>query len=240
VQRRHFKGWWGRNSGLLAFAGYLFWHSAIAAAQHQPVLDGTWRLDPSITRLVPVGGRDIPFTRQGRTDYHENRTSAAKGDFDFDQTRTACSSPGLPRLMLIPDRFRIFQRERVVTMLFEWNRQFRQIDMQGGAHERPPADSMNGVSYGRWEGDILVVNSLGFLPGKLLDNALPSSESLELLERIRLKDNDTLEDLVTITDPVNFTRPWQADLTYKRQPDEQFPEDLCLDRMQESRPVLPR
>lgn len=240
MKRRHFNGWLARNAALMALAGYMTWHPASAAAQQQTSLDGVWKLAPAITKLVPVGGADIPFSRQGRTDYQQNRMSAAKGDFDFDQTRTTCSSPGLPRIMLIPERFRIYQRERLVTMMFEWNRQLRQIDVQGGPEERPPADSMNGVSYGHWEGDALVVKSLGFLPGKLLDNNLPSSESLELLERIRLEDKDTLEDLLTVTDPVNFTRPWQALLSYKRQADEQFPEDLCLDRMKEGRPVLPR
>ncbi len=240
VKRQDFKGWVRRSATLAAFLGYVIWHPATAAAHQQPSLDGVWKLVPSITKLVPAGGGDIPFSAQGRTDYQENRASAAKGNFDFDQTKSTCSSPGLPRLMLIPDRFRIFQRERIVTMMFEWNSQLRQIDMRGGPEERPPADSMNGVSYGRWEGDALVVKSLGFLPGKLLDGVLPSSESLELHERIRLKDKNTLDDQVTITDPVNFTRPWKAILTYKRQADEQFPQDLCLDRKKAGQPVLPR
>jgi hypothetical protein len=240
VKIKEFKVWLGRNALLVAFAGCLVWHPATATAQQRASLDGTWKLVPAITRLVPIGGGEFPFTKQGRTDYKKNRASAAKGNFDFDQTRTTCSSPGLPRLMLIPDRFRVFQREHALTMMFEWNRLIRQIDLRGGAQVRPPVDSMIGVSYGHWEGDTLVAKSVGFLPGKLLDNELPSSESLELLERIRLKDNDTLEDLLTITDPVNFTRPWQAVLTYERQPDELFPEELCLDRKNEGRPVLPR
>jgi hypothetical protein len=239
VKKTDFKALCRISASLAALIGCVFCHSATAAAQQHPDLDGVWKRVPAISKLVPVAGGEVPFSKQGQADYQENRESAAKGDFGFDQTMATCSSPGLPRLMVIPERFRIFQRERVVTMMFEWNRQFRQIDMRGGPQERPPADSMIGVSYGHWEGDALVVKSLGFLPGKLLDSELPSSESLELLERIRLKDHDTLEDLITITDPVNFTRPWQATLTYKRQADEQFPEDLCLDRKKAGQPVLP-
>lgn len=234
VKRTDLKSW---MVGLVALAGCAL---SLPAAAQQASLDGVWKLAPAVARLTPAEGGEVPFSKQGLADYQLNRKSAAKGDFGFDQTRTSCSSPGLPRLMVIPSRFRIFQRERVVMMMFEWNRLYRQIDLRGGPQERPLTDSMIGVSYGRWEGDTLVVNSLGFLPGKLLDSELPSSEELTLVERIRLKDKDTLEDVVTITDPVNFTRPWQAVLTYKRQPDEQLPEDLCLDRKKAGQTVLPR
>jgi len=240
VKKKNFKEWLRRNAGLLAVAGLLAWHPGIAGAQPSASLDGTWKLAPAITRLAPVGGGAIPFTKQGRADYKANKASAAKGDFDFDQTRSACSSPGLPRLMLVPDRFRIFQRERAVTMMFEWNSLIRQIELRAGLPVRPPVDSMIGSSQGQWEGDTLVARTVGFLPGKLLDDELPGSEALELLERIRLKDKDTLEDLLTITDPVNFTRPWQAVLTFQRHADGLFPEDLCLDRKAEGRPELPR
>jgi len=233
------KRWLARNAACVALAGCLSWLPATATAEQRASLDGTWKLAPAITRLVPVGGGALPFTKQGRADHKANKASAAKGDFDFDQTRSACSSPGLPRLMVIPDRFRIFQRERAVTMVFEWNNLVRQVDLRPGPQVRPPVDSMIGSSQGHWEGDTLVAKTVGFLPGKLLDDELPSSESLELLERIHLKDKDTLEDLLTITDPVNFTRPWAALLTYVRQADGQFPEDLCLDRKAEGRALLP-
>jgi hypothetical protein len=239
VKKKDFKDRLWRNAGLLAFAGCLAWHSGIATADTRASLDGTWKRVPGMSRLVPVGGGTPPFTKQGRSDYKANKASAAKGDFDFDQTRSTCSSPGLPRLMVIPDRFRVFQRERAVTMLFEWNNLVRQVDLRAGPQERPPVDSMIGFSQGHWEGDTLVAKTVGFLPGRLLDDELPGSEALELLERIRLEDKDTLEDLLTITDTVNYSRSWQAILTYTRQPDGPFPEDLCLDRKAEGRAVLP-
>jgi hypothetical protein len=107
-----------------------------------------------------------------------------------------------------------------------------------GAHGQ--ASDLNGFSSGHWEGDTLVVKSFAFATDKLLDNYLPSSESLELLERVRLLDSDTLEDRITITDPANFTRPWETAITYKRQPDEPLPEDVCLDRKSAGAAPLPR
>lgn len=223
--------------GVLALAGAAL---SLPASAQQASLEGTWKLVPAQTALVPIDGGKVPFTKEGLADYDANRKAAAKRDLSFDQAASICSSPGLPRLMLTSDRFRILQRDTVVTMMFEWNRLFRQIEMRDVPAKRPEVDSMNGVSFGHWEGDTLVVKSLGFFPGKLLDNFVSATDTLELVERIRLKDRDTLEDRITITDPASFTQPWDTVLTYKRQPDAPFPEDLCLDRKKAGRTTWPR
>jgi hypothetical protein len=62
---------------------------------------------------------------------------------------------------------------------------------------------------------------------------------MKVTERFRLIDADTLEDRITIEDPAYFTRPWEAVLTYKRQPAALFPEDVCLDRLEANKPALP-
>lgn len=227
-----------RSALTVAFAGLLAGVPAVASAQATANLEGTWKLAAPQVTLKPVDGGEIPFTKDGKTYYDQNRKSAAKKDIDFDQSASVCSSPGLPRIMLTANRFRILQRERVVTILFEWNRLFRQIDLRGGEQKEPEVGTMNGLSFGKWEGDTLVVNSFGFLPDKLIDNYVSGSEQLKLVERLRLKDQNTLEDRITITDPQNFTRPWETVLTYKRQPDQPFPEDNCLDRKVAGQKVL--
>jgi hypothetical protein len=130
-------------------------------------------------------------------------------------------------------------RADVVTMMFEWNRLLRQVNLLDEPTE-PDWGTVSGRSWGRWEGAELVVRSHGFSRKKLLDNLMPNSDDLQLLERFRLKDRNTLEDRITITDPKVFTKPWDAVLTYKRQPDELFPEDVCLDRKAAGQPPLPR
>jgi hypothetical protein len=128
----------------------------------------------------------------------------------------------------------------VVTLAFEWNRLFRQIELRNVAQIRPEIGTMNGLSFGTWQGDTLVIKSFGFLPDKLLDNYVAASDALELVERLRLVDQDTLEDRITVTDPQTFTRPWEAVLTFKRQADEPFAEDSCLDRRMPGQATLPR
>jgi len=63
---------------------------------------------------------------------------------------------------------------------------------------------------------------------------------MKVTEHIRLLDHNTLQDRITIEDPAYFTRPWDAVVTYKRQPPALFPEDVCLDRLQAHQPVFPQ
>ncbi|WP_428312864.1 hypothetical protein [Hydrocarboniphaga sp.] len=204
---------------------------AINAHAAESSLDGVWKLSPAQSELQPVDGKKLPFTDGGRAQYEKNLAAAARKDYSFDATTTRCSSPGLPRLMLTPKLIRIYQRPQIVTMLFEWNRLFRQIEMRPGKREKLDTATMNGQSFGRWEGATLVVESYDLSERKLLDGLIPNSEKLELVERIRLRDSATLEDRITIKDPEIFSRSWDAVLTYKRQSDALFPflEDVCLD-----------
>jgi hypothetical protein len=87
-----------------------------------------------------------------------------------------------------------------------------------------------------------VVHSSKFATRKLLDNLLPSGEQLELTERFQLRNKNMLENRITISDPENFTRPWDAVVTYKRLADDVFPfaEDICLERKDAGQAPWPR
>jgi hypothetical protein len=127
---------------------------------------------------------------------------------------------------------------------FEWNRLFRQIDMgltlprNRIGEEDAAVGRAVPISNGKWEDDTLVVTTEGFSDNTLVDNLVPHGYDLKLTERIRLKDADTLEDRITIEDPEYFTRPWETVVTYKRQPDAAFAEDVCLDRLWSGQPTL--
>jgi len=208
---------------------------SVAAA---PVnVEGTWKISAAQDSFKPEGGA-IPFTEKGRQRYQENKRYLAKHNFDeYDYASARCASPGLPRLMLTPDRFRIWQRPGLTVFQFEWNRLFRQVDMGGLPQQirNGGDDELVGravpTSKGRWEGDTLVLNTEGFAENTLIDNLVPHGYDLKLTERMRLKDADTLENRITIEDPEYFTRPWEASVTYKRQPDSAFAEQVCLGKL---------
>ena len=209
-------------------------------------LEGVWQLAAPQSFFKPEGGA-IPFTTEGRKRYRQNKRFQAQGKIEeYDYAKTRCASPGLPRLMITPERFRIWQRTGVTTFQFEWNRLFRQIDMGGlipqtrvgagsSALGAPGNDALVGraipISQGKWEGDTLVVTTEGFADNTLVDDLVPHGYDMKLTERIRLRDNDTLENRITIEDPEFFTKPWQTIVTYKRQPDALFPENVCLDSL---------
>lgn len=207
-------------------------------------LEGTWKIVAPQGAFQAEGGA-IPFTAQGRKIYQQNKRHQARRDYEqYDYAMARCASPGLPRLMLTPDRFRIWQRPGLIMFLFEWNRLFRQIDM-GGLLQLPRVGPGAGqdvseeivgraipIAKGRWEGDALVASTTGFSATELIDDLVPHGRKLKLTERMRLRDSNTLEDRITIEDPEHFTRPWETVIVYTRQPNDAFPENVCLDRLQ--------
>jgi hypothetical protein len=133
----------------------------------------------------------------------------------------------MPRMIaLYPVEF-IIQPHRT-TMLFEQYSQVRRIWTDGRKHEEDPDPGFVGDSIGRWEGDTLVVDTIG-IRGDLTFDTLgtPHSDALHIVERIRKTDPDTIEDRITIEDPKAFTRPWVVTRHYKRQPDWRIFEFNC-------------
>lgn len=203
--------------------------SAVAAsalpAYAAPEFQGVWRIAKPTVSLRPAQG-EIPFTAKGKALYAANRAARAKGDFTYDLTQARCSSPGPSRMMLTPDRFRILQLPTLITLQFEWNRLYRHVDMRGGKLEEPLIGPMMGFSTGRWNGDSLEITTQYISERTLLDALIPHTDALKLTERLRLIDADTLEDRLTFDDPETFTRPWEASITYRREAESAFREDV--------------
>lgn len=211
-------------------------------------LEGTWRLSgPRAAFLTDVSA--IPFTEAGRKRYEQNKANLAKGNYGaYDMANARCASPGVPRLMLTPARFRVWQRRGMVQFQFEWNRLTRQIIMAdlmpqirvGGIG--PADEALVGrtvpLAKGSWQGDTLVVSSEGFDDTTLIDNLVPHGRRMKVTEHIRLRSRNTLEDRIRIEDADYFTQPWEAVVTYSRQADDAFPEDVCLDRLGSGKPTL--
>jgi hypothetical protein len=101
-----------------------------------------------------------------------------------------------------------------ILQFFEYRHDWREIWMDGRSlpalEETWP--QFNGFSVGRWEDDTLIVESVGFDDRSWVDKfGHPHSAQMRLEERYRRLDADTLELVLTITDPVVYSRPWQSD-----------------------------
>jgi len=82
--------------------------------------------------------------------------------------------------------------------------------MDGRPHPKDPNPTWLGDSIGRWDGDTLVVDTVGFNGKSWIDAAgLATTESLHVIERIRRIDRGHLEIEHTIDDPQAYTKPWK-------------------------------
>ncbi len=229
-------------AGALLAAGI----AASAAAQPAaPNLEGVWKIVAPTTTLKPVNG-PVPFTAQGRKQYEENKRLQAKRRlrrlrhhaFAMQQSGHATAHADASNAS------RSGSGSGVLTFDFEWNRALRQIDASG----LPPKEdflgqglvpTMTGTSKGHWEGDTWSLRPANLSDRTLLDDLVPHTQDMKVIEHLRLVDPDTLEDRITIEDPAYFKRPWDAVVTYKRQPAALFPEDVCLDRHDAHQPAFP-
>lgn len=143
----------------------------------------------------------------------------------------------------------ILQGHNQIVMMNEWVAVPRRIYMDGRGH--PPAEDMlpswEGHSIGRWEGDTLVVDTIGLngrtrplngyfansvnaKPGSLQEPRLPSSDQMHLVERFRLVGNGkVLEVTKTVTDPKAYLRPFSNTVYMERRPDVDVQEYYCSD-----------
>ena len=91
---------------------------------------------------------------------------------------------------------------------------FRTIYMDGRAHPANLSPSYRGHSVGHWEGDTLVVDTVGFNEGVWIDNlGMPTTEQLHTIERFTRTDFNTIRYEITVDDPGAYTAPWKSGLS---------------------------
>src|SRR5215472_6714333 len=127
------------------------------------------------------------------------------------------------------DLSRIVQTPRLIVILYESpNSPHRTIFTDGRELPKDPNPTWLGYSVGRWEGDTLVVNSVGFNDKGWLDvGGNPQTESLRLTERFRRPDFGHLQLEVTFDDPQTFTQPFTLRMEKTYTADTEIFEDVC-------------
>jgi hypothetical protein len=122
---------------------------------------------------------------------------------------------------------RILQTPTFIAVLND-DLTYRQIFMDGRTLERDPHPSWMGYSVGRWEGDTLVVESVGFNDKTWLHvSGLPHTEALRVRERIQRRDFGHLQIDVTFTDPGAYTKPWSITVNMELAADTEMLENVC-------------
>jgi hypothetical protein len=146
-----------------------------------------------------------------------------------------CMPRGAPRIWTDDYYKRIFEVPGRVIILTERNIQYRQIFTDGRSFPADPNPTWNGYSVGHWDGDTLVVETIGFRDDLWLDaSGDPLTEQGKIIERIRRPTYGNLEVELTVDDPKAYTAPWTVKLNQPLVLDSELIDYYCLENERDS------
>jgi len=165
-----------------------------------------------------------------------------EGKLHQDDPLSDCMPPGVPRISMssvnMPHPFKVVQTPSLIILLYETsaNSTFRQVFLDGRPLPKDPQPAWLGYSIGRWEGDALVVDTIGFNGRSWVDTAKghPQSESAHVTERFTRRNFGNLEIDVTIDDPKTYAKPWRAKVPVHLLADSELIETYCENEKDEA------
>jgi hypothetical protein len=185
----------------------------------EPDLSGVWSgpYTPNLTR----GGIEIPFTPWGEAKF--------KSYDPLDDPTAQCLPPGLVRAMNAPFPIQIVQSPGQVLLLWEYMHFFRMIPTDGRDHPKDLDPTWMGNPVGKWDGDTLVVDTIGFNGQDLLLDTIghPHTENLHVIERFHRTGALSMSYELTVEDPKVFSRPWTTKRVFTLKPDDYLMEYIC-------------
>ena len=227
---------------------------AVSAASIQPVLtqaplvvrgiNGSWEAYPvrgdgfgsgipaktPVPAAAPIPEAPLkqPYLDEWRAVQKQNQELSRKG-LPPPTTGMACMPEGMPGMMGATFPMEILETPGQVTIVQEAFTQVRRVYLDAPAIAPDDAEPrFNGHSTGRWMGNTLVVETVGVKTSSRFRN-VPHSARMRITERMRLVNDEILENQVTIDDPEYLTKPWTWTWMYKRWPTYKIEEYVCED-----------
>jgi len=147
---------------------------------------------------------------------------------DEELPSTYCLPLTIPLVTNLSEVSKIIQTPSLIIMLLELNNGYRQIYTDGRPLPKDPSPSWMGYSSAKWDGDTLVVETIGFNDQGWLDVlGHPQSESMHLTERYTRRDLGHMDVEYTFNDPKMYRRPFTVKITQELQPDTDILEYVC-------------
>jgi hypothetical protein len=224
------------------------------ASAGQPDFSGTWERytpprDPNAPapRATPgaglgpaFGGTPPPLKPEFVAAYEAElklRQDAERRGEPIPSPNAHCLPEGMPGMMLALFPMEVLQTRGQITIVQEAFSQIRRIYLG----EEPPAiddaePSFFGHSGAKWEGDTLVVETVGIKESVRYRNA-PHSNQMRIRERMRMLDPNRFENQITVTDPEYLAEPWSWTWTYQRKPGYKMYEYVCEDNREFADPT---
>jgi len=196
-------------------------------ADGHPDLQGFWVPAPLVKFLLNLAADmkpdEIPLTSWGAAVYRERIDNNGK-----DHPGVSCLPSGIPEKDNIPDGLKIVQTPDLIVFLHDSRTIFRQIFTDGRPLPKNPQPTWQGYSIGAWDGDTLVVDTIGQNGKTWLDmRGLPGTEQLRVIERFHRPTIGHMDIDVTINDPKAYTRPWSVKMAWMLIPDTDLIESIC-------------
>lgn len=161
-------------------------------------------------------------------------------DNSKDDPHARCLPPNFPRAWSFPQYKRIVQTPDLIVLLHEFNASFRQIHLDGRPLPEDPEPTWNGYATAHWDGDTLVVDSLGYRDDSWLDlMGHPLTSRARITERITRPSYGTLAIEITVDDPGAYMRPWTAKIAQSIVLDTEIMDQICLENEKSVRHMDP-
>jgi hypothetical protein len=200
-------------------------------ADGKPDLSGLWRPQPfsvDISKALKPGSEIVP--KPWAAKLIQERLSK-------DDPEANCLPSGVPRVAPYP--WRVVQTPDRIFFLFEANiHSYRQI-LMNRSHPKDMNPTWYGDSTGKWEGDTLVIDTVGFNDRFWFDfMGRPHTDQLHTVERFRRPDLGTLEEEVTVEDPEAYTKPFTLVARMPLMPNQELFEYICNENNKDIEHIL--
>ena len=214
-------------------------------------LTGDGKPCPTKDEQFQVCGPELPMSRYGI-----NMSAGIAGGLPFqpwaaqqvktqieqhsrDDPHARCMPDTFVRLYGLPHIQKLIQTPGLLVMLYELNANYRQIFIDGRPLPDDPQPSWQGYSSGKWDGDTLVVNSIGFRDGQWLDMAgTPLTDLARVRERIRRPDFGHLEVEITIDDSKAYTKPWTVAMKQNIVLNTELVDEICVENEKDTKHLV--
>ena len=187
---------------------------------------------PPVAQFNDVGQgfpNGLPFTEWGRKTRDDRKANNSKDNPDAN-----CRPLGIMQLHTHPYEKKIVQGKDAMVIMYNANNDVRQILLNGQPLPQVGPDLAPwyyGYSVGKWEGDTLVVTTVGFRDDVWLDvNGSPLTSTGKMVERFTRPNFGTLQIDVTISDPKAYTEPFTVRVNQQIMADTELFESVCEDR----------